>query len=375
MKQIRQCTRCVMDDRSDAFITFDENGYCNYCRDALEQMEYTYFPNEIGKQKLEEILYEIKQKGKGRKYDCIMGISGGLDSSYLAMLGIKWGLRILAVHIDDGFNAPIAVENIRKLCNATQLDLKIITPNSEQFNDLTKAYIKAGVPNLAIPQDNVLFAFLYKLMRKYKITYFLTGGNFALESILQKGNTYTALDVKNIKAINKRFGNTSLNKLSFLSENKRMVNRFMYGIKTLRLLNYIDYNKEKAIQELKEFCDFNYYEAKHLENILTKVVQLYWYYNKFGVDKRTSHLSSLIVSGQLSREHALDELMKPVYNEESMNKDLEFVLDKLDLSREEFENIMKSPNHQHKDYPYTKHTILNFFRKITFFNKLKTKLQ
>lgn len=371
MESFRRCTRCVMDNRSDSTITFDEQGHCNYCTDALRRMSYTYYPNEAGKTKLENLLADIKCKGKGKKYDCIMGISGGLDSSYLAMLGYQWGLRILAVHIDDGFDAPVAVENVRKLCEKAHLDLQVIKPDAAQFNDLTKAYIRAGVPNLAIPQDNVLFAFLYDLMKKHKISYFLTGGNFALESILQRGNSHSALDVKNIKAIHKRFGTLPINKLRFISDNKKAVDRFVYGIKTVRPLNYIDYNKNRAIAELKDFCDFNYYEAKHLENTLTKVIQLYWFYHKFGVDKRTSHLSSLIISGQMSRDEALEELKKPVYDKEVMEKDLNEVLAKLGMSRKEFDDIMAAPNHQHTDYPYSKGNGFRFIRKCLSIAKIK----
>ncbi|MFR3851354.1 MAG: N-acetyl sugar amidotransferase [Odoribacter splanchnicus] len=362
MENIRRCTRCVMDNRSDDTITFDEYGHCNYCTDALKRMPYTYFPNEEGKKKLNALLAEMKEKGKGKKYDCIMGISGGLDSSYLAMLGYQWGLRILAVHIDDGFDAPVAVDNIKKLCEKAHLDLQIIKPDAAQFNDLTKAYMRAGVADLAIPQDNVLFAFLYRFMKKYKISYFLSGGNFSLESILQKGNSYTALDVKNIKAIHKRFGTLPINNLHFISDSQKVLDRLLYNIKTIRPLDFIDYNKKRAIEELKNFCDFNYYEAKHLENTLTKVIQLYWFYHKFGVDKRTSHLSSLIISGQMNRDEAIEELNKPVYDEKLMEEDLTEVLSKLKLSRDEFDNLMASLNHQHTDYPYSRHILFHFVR-------------
>lgn len=374
MQGYRRCNRCVMDNHGDHLITFDENGYCNYCTEAITRMNYEYFPNKEGQEKLNNLIQQIKNAGKFKKYDCLMGISGGLDSSYLAMLGSKWGLRILAVHIDDGFDAPVAISNIEKLCNKANLDLQTIKPDSEQFNDLTCSYIKAKVPNLAIPQDNILFAFIYNLMKKHHISYFLSGGNFSLESILQKGNTHTSLDVKNIKAIHDRFGKQPINKLCFISENKRIINRFFYGIKTVRPLNYIDYNKEKAIAELKEFCDFNYYEAKHLENILTKVIQLYWLYHKFGVDKRKSHFSSLIVSGQMTREEALIELDKPLYSNAQMESDIENVLYKLNLTREEFEGLIKGENCQHTDYSYSTNSMLNIVRKFRIVKKLKNKL-
>ena len=365
------CNRCIMDNQSDPMITFDEMGYCNYCRDSLAQKEYTYFPNEEGRKRLNELIHLIKQQGDGKKYDCLMGLSGGLDSSYLAFLGVKWGLRILAVHIDDGFDTKIAMENIRKLSSSLSLEITTLHPDEEQFNDLTKAYILAGVPNLAIPQDNILFAYLYKLAKKHNIKYFLSGGNFALESILQQGNSHPAFDLINIKDIHKRFGTSPIDKLEFLSERKRIIDRFIYGIKTVKPLNYIDYRRDIAIHELKEFCDYNYYEAKHLENILTKVVQLYWFYHKFGVDKRKSHLSSLIISGQVSREDALIEMGKPLYDETDMKKDVSFVLDKIKISKNNFEKIVNENGHQHTEYKTSTNYILKFARKSTFFNKMK----
>ena len=173
--EIIRCKRCVMDNSSDANISFDQNGYCNYCTKALSEINTTtYFPGEKGKEKLESMLKKIKEENKDKPYDCVMGISGGLDSAYLAYLGYKWGLRILAVHIDDGFDTEISKENIRRLCEAAHIELRTIKPDAEQFNALTVAYMKAGVPNLAVPQDNVLFAFLYDTVKKEKLKYFLS---------------------------------------------------------------------------------------------------------------------------------------------------------------------------------------------------------
>lgn len=371
---MKRCTRCIMDNSSDDTITFNENGECNYCTEAIGRMKYTYFPNEIGEKKLRELITQIKKAGVGRKYDCIMGISGGLDSSYLLMLGSKWNLRILAIHIDDGFDTTIAKENIRKLCQKTKQELIVVNPDKEQFNDLTRAYILAGVPNVAIPQDNILFACIYAYMRKHKIRYFLTGGNFALESILQKGNTHSANDLKNIQSIHKQFGTKPLNRLIFMSERKRILNRFLYKIRAVRPLNFIDYNKERAISELKAFCDFDYYEAKHLENTFTKVAQLYWFYHKFGVDKRTSHLSSLIVSGQMTREEALQEMQKPIYNKDLMTKDINDVLEKIQLPKEVFDELVETPGHNHTDYKYSKSLIFDWFRNLEIIKKIKQKL-
>lgn len=347
---IRTCTRCIMNDSSDSMILFDEKGQCNYCTKAFDDIGRRYFPDEEGARRLEKLLNDIRENGKGKKYDCIMGMSGGLDSSYLAYLGYRWGLRILAVHIDDGFDTEISKSNLQKLIAATGFDYEVIQPDAVQFNDLTLAYMKAGVPNIAIPQDNVLFAYIYKKVRQYGIKYFLSGNNFSLECILQKGNTYGAMDVENLMAIHNKFGKEPVDRLEFLSDKQMRDDKMELGIETPMPLDYIDYNRERAFRELKEFCGFEYYGRKHLENILTAFIQLYWFPKKFGVDKRTSHLSSMIVSGQMTREEALEELKEPLYDEQMMSEYIEIIKEKLLISDEEFDAIMKAPVHQHREY-------------------------
>lgn len=342
-----------MDNASDPTITFDGEGHCNYCTQALREIgTTTYFPGAKmgGTEKLDSMLAMLKKEGKGKKYDCLMGLSGGLDSSYLAYLGYKWGLRILAVHIDDGYDTEISKANIAKLCKAAHIDLKTITPDAKQYNALTLAYMKAGVPNLAIPQDNILFAFLYDVVRDSGVKYFLSGGNFALECILQQGNSWSAMDLVNLHDIHKRFGTEKIDKLRFMSSYRKY-----WYLKTgkavqLRPLNYVDYNRDRAFAELKEFCDFEYYGRKHLENELTAFIQLVWLPKKFGVDKRTSHLSSMIVSGQMTREEALKELSEPMYDVKMMEGYIEHIKKNLGISNDEFDKIMAAPAHQHNEY-------------------------
>lgn len=344
------CTRCVMDNSSDASITFDENGYCNYCSEAIKSMPTRYYPNEEGRQKFEQMVQTIKSEEAGKKYDCLMGISGGLDSSYLAYLGYKAGLRILAVHIDDGFDTEITKSNIRNLVEKTNIDILFEEPDPEQFYGVTAAFIKAGVPNIAIPQDNLIFAYLYKYAKKYDLNYFLSGGNFSMESILQRGNSHTSFDKKHIEDINRRFGKTDLDRLQITSGFERKIkDQILLRIKEIKPLDYIDYNKERAIQELEDFCGFSYYGGKHYESILTIFMQRYYLPQKFGVDKRRSHLSSLIVSGQLSREEALRELEIPLFNDE-VNVYIDKLIDTLGITREELDAIMKSPPVDHTTY-------------------------
>lgn len=367
MDEFKRCNRCVMDNSSDDKIVFDENGICNYCTDAIETKGKVYFPNEEGEVLLNELINKLKTENKNNKYDCIMGISGGLDSSYLAYLGAsKWGLRIKAVHIDDGYDTKISRENIKKLCGGTSnIDLTIVRPDFEQYNSLLKSYILAGVPNIAAPQDNILFAYLYDYARKNKIKHFLTGGNFALESILQQGNTYDAEDAVNIKDINKQYENKSLNKLRFRGKLQKFIDQKFYKIETIRPLNYIDYNRDRAFKELKEYCGFEYYGRKHLENELTAFAQLYWFPKKFGVDKRTSHLSSMIVSGQLTREQALAELEIPLYNEEEMNNTIDKILSNINMSKDEFDKVMRQKPRSHSEFKTDRlYSIYKFINKI-----------
>ena len=195
-------------------------------------------------------------------------------------------------------------------------------------------------------------------MKENNIKYFLTGGNFALECILQKGNTYKATDVVNIIDINNRFGNQPIDKLKFISTIQIEIDKKFFGIRTPRLLNYVEYNRNRAFKELNEFCGFEYYGRKHLENILTAFIQLYWFPKKFGVDKRTSHLSSMIVSKQMTREEALCEYSEPLYENKQMNEYIDFVKQHLGISNSEFDKIMEAPTHMHEDYAVEDSTIL-----------------
>jgi len=340
-----------MDNSSDKTIRFDSEGFCDYCTDALDVKDKVYFPNETGAQKIEEMVRNLKEANKNNKYDCLMGISGGLDSSYLVYLGYKWGLRIACVHIDDGFDTEITKRNLDKLEKATGFDFIRIIPDSEQFNALTKAFLKAGVPNIAMPQDNVLFADIYDFAKKNNINHFLSGTNYALENILQAGNSHYAFDLVNIKDINKKYGTKPLNKLNLLSFTNRIFIELNVGTKTILPLDWIDYKRDRALRELSEFCDFEYYGSKHLENIFTAFTQLYWFPKMFNVDKRTSHLSSMIVSDQLTRDEALKlYLEEPLYDENQMNEYIDMIKLKLDISDDEFDEIMSGEARQHNYY-------------------------
>lgn len=346
----RRCSRCIMDDSSDNTIVFDEDGCCDYCTDALKAMGDVYFPNEIGREKLAALLRDVKNHGRDHKYDCIMGVSGGLDSSYLAYLGKQWGLKVLAVHIDDGFDSAISKRNLERLISATGFDYLVVTPDAEQFGELTKAYLRAGVPNAAVPQDNVLIAFLYDCIARYKIRYFFSGSNFALENILQRGGTYDNTDLVNLRDVHKQYGSAPLDRLKLISSARILLLRMLNRVRVVQPLDFIDYDRDRAMSELESFCGFEYYGAKHLENRLTEFVQLYWLYHRFGIDKRTSHISSRVVSGQLTREAGLAEYAMPIYEEQHMSECISFVKSKLRISDEEFDSYMSGEVRQHSDF-------------------------
>lgn len=348
---IRRCAFCVMDDRSDEMIRFDKDGECNYCKEARFQRDRMYFPGKAGEEKLEKLISEIKEEGQGKPYDCLMGLSGGLDSSYLAFLGSeKWNLRIAAVHVDDGYDTEISKENVRRLCETAGIKLISVAPDAEQFNDLTLAFMRAGVPNIAIPQDNILLAELYSYAEKNGISYFLSGGNFALECILQNGNSWSNSDVVNIMDIHRRFGTKRIDRLRFISAAEKRACEKKLGIKSPRPLNFVDYNRDRAFAELEDYCGFRYYGKKHLENYLTAFLQLYWLPKKFNVDKRTSHLSSMIVSGQMTRHEALRELDKPLCDEAYIDRVKRLICDNMGISLEELESLTFAPGKQHSEY-------------------------
>jgi N-acetyl sugar amidotransferase len=339
-----------MDNISDSTIRFEEDGTCNYCNDALKAINNVYFPDGRGKVKLEAMIAKIKKDGEGKKYDCMMGISGGLDSAYVAYLGHNYGLRVLLLHIDDGFDAPVATENIKRISDTFEFDLIIEKPDQAQFNDLVKSFILAGLPDIALLQDSVLFSILYRVAVKNKIRYFLSGFNFSLESITQSGMDYT--DRVHIREIHKKFGKVPLDgSLELFSIfHKRIIYGFFYKIQSLKPLFFVDFNAKNAFDELNKVCGYKSYGNKHCESTLTKFLQLYYLPLKFKIDKRKSHYSSMIVSGQMTRNEAIKKLSEPLYDEQQIGADIDFVLNEIGMTRNEFDKIMKEPPRQHSEY-------------------------
>lgn len=351
----QRCSRCIMDNATDTTISFDRNGYCNYCSDVLKRAPTEYFPNEDGKQKLDEIILKIKEECKDDPYDCIVGVSGGIDSSYILYLGYLYNLRMLAVHVDDGLDNPVATENIRKLTEKTGTTLITISPNRAEYSDLLKSLFQASVPNLAIAQDNLIICALEKYGESNGIRYSLDGSNFAHESILERsGKGVNNCDAKYIMAIQKQFGALPLEHLEFATLTGRYLKRRVSSVSHVRPLNFIDYSLEDAIKKLQDFCDFEYYGGKHYESILTRFLQCYYLPQKFGIDKRKSHFSSLIVSGQMSREEALKKMEMPLYlSEELLEEDKRFLASYMNISVVELEEYILRPPKFERDYPHS----------------------
>lgn len=349
------CTNCVM-DTTDPDIFFNETGVCSHCVEFSKSAEVGYFgniewfPNEIGTIKLNAIVQNIKNAKGNRKYDCIMGISGGVDSCFLALKVKELGLNPLVVHIDTGWNSELAVWNIEKIIKYCDFDLYTHVVDWDEMRDLQLAYLKAAVANQDVPQDHVIFAMLWKTAAKHGIKYFLSGGNQATESIFPKAWHGPALDKINLLSIHKKFGDSPLKTYSTISFFERyiwypIINR----LKIIRPLNYMEYNKEKAITELEQIGWRNY-GRKHGESIFTKFFQNYYLPVKFGYDKRRPHLSSLIVNGQLSREDAIEKLNEPLYNKEELEADISFFCKKLRINRKEFNDIMEIKPHDYKEF-------------------------
>ena len=358
--EYRICTRCIMDSNSDKSISFDENGVCNHCRDYEKNVALLPKTDFEKEKKFETLIAEIKMRGKGKKYDCILGISGGVDSAYLAYIAKKAGLRILAVHVDAGWNTDIAVDNIKKLCSKLDIELHTIVIDWNTMKELQRAYMFSGLPNLDVPQDHAFMAAVYKFAKKYGVKYMLNGSNLATEGILPSHYGYTSIDYVNIKDVYKKCGR---GKISLRKYPKMSV--FTYALmyvgitKRVNLLNYVPYSQKKAIEVLSNEFDWNYYGGKHFESRFTKFFQSYYLPQKFGYDKKRAHISSLIVGGELTREQGIIDMEdNSIYPECKMMEDRDYILKKLDISQEEWEQIMKAPCKTEDDYKNGKKLIL-----------------
>ncbi len=364
---MQTCTKCVM-DTTDSLIRFDDHGVCQYCT-MQEQLEKEYPLNEEGKTKFAVILEDIKRKGKGKKYDCIIGVSGGTDSTYQLHLAHKYGLRVLAVHFDNGWNSDIAVTNIKKTTDKLGFDLITYVVNWEEFKDLQVAFLKASTPDSEIPTDLAIQRTLYKIADEEGIKYIMNGHSFRTEGKVPIMWSYG--DGKYLKAVHKKFGKTPLKTFPNYTLASLIYYTYIKKIQQVRILYYHEYDKPTIKKMITKEYGWEDYGGHHYESIYTRFYQGYILPKKFGFDKRKREYSALIRSGQMKRQEALDKLKRePPMPPAQAAQDREYVIKKLGFTEEEFDAIMNASPKTFLDYPNYYNIIRKFRRPIRFLYRM-----
>jgi len=346
------CTNCVM-DTTDSKIVFDIKGVCDHCNTFYSDILPRWHTGEKGDKALKEMVKKIKKEGEGKDFDCLMGMSGGIDSSYLLYIMVeKYGLRPLVFHVDAGWNSQIAVNNIERLVDGLGLDLYTEVINWEEIKDLQLAFFKSGVSHIDTPQDHSFFATMYKFASKHKIKHILTGGNYSTECVRNPLEwMYYQSDSIQLKDIYKKHGTGKLKDypISNILWHKVYL-PYIKGIKLIRPLDFVPYNKDEAMQLLVDKFGYQKYPQKHFESRFTRFYEGYWLPMKFGFDTRKVQYSSLILTDQMTREEALESLSKPAYDPNTIKQDFEYIATKLGISVEELQSYMDAHNKTYKDY-------------------------
>jgi len=344
------CVRCVMDTAADPDIEFDRNGICNHCRRYDRLVGACTFPGKEGEQRLDAITKEMKRHGRNKEYDCVLGVSGGVDSTYTAYVARKLGLRPLAVHLDNGWDSELAVCNIEGALKKLDIDLYTHVIDWDEFRDLQLSYLKSGLINIEALTDHAIMAVLYQAANERDIRYVVTGHNEVTEGILPRSWGYTPFDLVCIEDIQSKFGTVELKTFPRLGMPRQYYYRYVKGIRTVNLLNFVSYVKKDAKRLLEHEFGWKEYSGKHGECTFTYFYQSYILPRRLNIDKRRGHLSCLVCSGEISREEALIELQCPPYSEEGLRREKEYVIKKLGLTEEQFENYMNMPVRSHRAF-------------------------
>jgi N-acetyl sugar amidotransferase len=337
-------------DTTDPDIQFDGEGVCSHCR-GYEAAERELSRQCGGPRELDRLVTNIREAGKNKEYDCVLGVSGGVDSSYAAHLAAKLGLRPLAVHLDNGWNTNLAVTNIEKILESLGIELHTHVLDWEEFRDLQVAFLKASVIDVEMVTDHAITALLYRTAKQKKIRYIISGNNFRTETVMPKAWKHRKSDLRNILAIHRLFGTQPLRTYPTASTLRIEFYKRLEGITVVPILNYVDYVKKDAISTLSKELGWNAYGGKHYESLFTRFYQAHILPCKFGVDKRKAHLSTLICSGQMSREEALAEINKPLYDREALAEHKHYVAKKLQVREEFLDDYLSSPGKSHYHYP------------------------
>lgn len=351
MRKCQTCTQCVM-DTTDSAIVFDEHGVCDHCNTFHKKVKPNWHTGERGVLELRKLVQQIKLAGKGKEFDCIIGMSGGIDSSYLTYVATEYGLRPLVFHVDAGWNSQEAVNNIEKLVDKLGLDLYTEVIDWAEMRDLQLAFFKSGVPHIDTPQDHAFFATMYKFAEQHNIKYILTGANLSTECIRNPIEwMYYQSDAIQLRDIHSHFGTQPLVNFPTTSILRHKIwLPYIKGIKVVRPLNSVEYDKAAAVKLLVEKFGWQPYPQKHFESRFTRFYEGYWLPKKFGFDTRKVQFSSLIVTGQMTREEALEKLKSPALDEATVRQEFEYVANKLGITTEELQGYMDAPNKSYKDY-------------------------
>jgi len=348
----RICSNCVM-DTTDSAIVFDADGVCDHCNTFYEKVQPNWHTDERGQAALDRMVGKIKADGKGKDFDCIIGMSGGIDSSYLTYAAKELlGLRPLVFHVDAGWNSQIAVNNIERIVDGLGLDLFTEVIDWEEMKDLQRAFFRSGVPHIDTPQDHAFFATMYKFALAHGVRHILTGANLSTECIRNPIEwMYYQSDSRQIRDIHRRFGERPLHNFPVTSILWHKIwLPYVRGIEVLRPLNSMPYIKTEARQLLMDRFGWQPYPQKHFESRFTRFYESYWLPERFGYDVRKVQFSSLIVTGQMTRDEALEELDKPSYDKEEVGQEIEFVANKLDIGIDELMGYMALPRKTYRDY-------------------------